>query len=299
MLARPRALLCAANTPSRTHQTTLSSTARLFEHGAGVLLGYHPVREAFRVDLRERSSSVERHPWEVARYDFFSGLLRETRPLAGARVLDVGSGDAWFARRLWTEEGPAATCCVDASYTDADREELGRAAPGVRFVTAPPAERFDVVLLLDVVEHVRDDVGFVRGLVDEQLAERGLVVVSVPAWPALWTSHDVALGHHRRYTPQQARAVLEGAGLRILRSGSVFASLPLPRAIAALRERSSPPRPNAIAPHSGWSAPRALTRIVGAALAVDVAIARFAARHEVAIPGLSCWALCERREPRA
>ena len=255
------------------------------------------------MDLRERRNDDQpRHPWEVARYAFFSVLLRETRRLEGQRVLDVGSGDAWLARRLWSEvasaERPAALCCVDASYTQTDRDELTQASPGMTFVTGPPAERFDVILLLDVLEHVGDDIGFVRVLVEQQLATRGLVLVSVPAWPALWTSHDVALGHHRRYTPQQARTVLESAGLRILREGSVFSTLPLPRAIAVLRDRLSPPDHAALAPHSAWSAPSAVTHAVGAVLAADVALARFAARHELVIPGLSWWALCEAIERR-
>lgn len=252
------------------------------------------------MDLRERRNDEgPRHPWEVARYEFFAGLLRETRPLRGQRLLDVGSGDAWLALRLWSEERPGALCCVDASYTDADREAFTRAQPNVRFLAAPPAERFDVITLLDVVEHVRDDVGFVRGLAEAQLSERGLVVVSVPAWPALWTSHDVALGHQRRYTPQQIDAVLEAAGLRILRAGSVFASLPLPRALSAIYERLSPPSPATAVPHSGWKAPATVTKVVGAALAADVALARFAARHDLVLPGLSLWALCERREQAA
>lgn len=247
------------------------------------------------MDLRERGSSLQRHPWEIARYDFFAGLLRETRRLEGQRVLDVGSGDAWLARRLWAEERLGALCCVDASYTDTDREALTGAEPAVRFVTAPPEERFDVILLLDVVEHVQDDVGFLRGLVETQLEARGLVVVSVPAWPALWTSHDVALGHHRRYTPAHVRAVLEGAGLRILRAGSVFSSLPLPRGLAALRERVLPPRTEGAAPHSAWAAPPWITRLIGGVLAADIALARAAARYDLSVPGLSCWAVCERR----
>ena len=250
------------------------------------------------MDLRERGTDEgTRHPWEVARSDFFASLLRETRHLAGQRVLDVGSGDAWLARRLWDEARPAALCCVDAGYTQTDKDELMHASPGMTFETAPPASRFDVILLLDVMEHLGDDLGFVRDLVDAQLAERGLVVVSVPAWPMLWTSHDVALGHYRRYTPQQLHTVLAGAGLRLLRAGSLFVSLPIPRAIAALRERLAPTVTTGLVPHSAWSAPAFVTRLVGRALAADVSLTRLASRHGLALPGLSCWALCERRSP--
>ncbi len=55
--------------------------------------------------------------------------------------------------------------------------------------------------MLDVIEHVEDDVGFVRDVVDGSLAPGGWVLVSVPAYQSLFSSHDRALKHFRRYAP--------------------------------------------------------------------------------------------------
>jgi hypothetical protein len=158
-----------------------------------------------------------------------------------------------------------------------------------------------VVLLLDVLEHVVDDSGFLEAIVSDHLASRGLVVVSVPAWPSLWTSHDIALGHHRRYTPQTFATLLASAGLRVLQSGQAFATLPLARGLGVARERLGRRWPHAstsvIAPTSTWRAPRLVTEAIHAFLSLDLAMSRFARDRGVELPGLSLWALCEACAP--
>jgi len=70
---------------------------------------------------------------------------------------------------------------------------------------------YDVVLLLDVIEHLDDDVAGLRAA-RRCLRDEGLLVVAVPAYPSLWSAHDVALGHRRRYTAIELRRVVELAG---------------------------------------------------------------------------------------
>lgn len=246
------------------------------------------------MDLIETAQGEVRHPWETTRYRFFNRLLRETRDLRSARVLDIGSGDAWFATRLARESSPKELVCLDANYTAADIAQLTARHPGITFSAGPVEGRYDVLLLLDVVEHVEDDVGFLRKLIEHSLTESGVVVFSVPAWPQLWGSHDVALRHYRRYTPNQARKLLEGAGLRILREGGAYTSLQLPRGLSVLRERlfprTDPPRATA-----AWKAPPLVTRAVEWFLEADLALCRMASAQGVALPGLSVWSICERR----
>ena len=70
----------------------------------------------------------------------------------------------------------------------------------------------DAVLLLDVLEHLEDDVAALRGA-RRPLRPGGVMVITVPAYPWLWSGHDVALGHRRRYTARTLRGALVGAGL--------------------------------------------------------------------------------------
>lgn len=91
----------------------------------------------------------------------------------------------------------------------------------------PCDEPFDLILALDVLEHIEDDHGCVQRA-KEMLAPGGRLLVTVPALPALWSLHDVAHHHFRRYTRRTLTALLRGAGLHIERMRYCYGwSLPL------------------------------------------------------------------------
>jgi SAM-dependent methyltransferase len=95
-----------------------------------------------------------------------------------------------------------------------------------------PDDWADAVLLLDVIEHVDDDVAALHAA--RRVARPGgVVMVSVPAYGWLWSGHDVTLGHRRRYTARRLRAALAAAELRVEHVG-YFNTLLFP-AIAAVR----------------------------------------------------------------
>lgn len=246
------------------------------------------------MDLREASgASVRRHPWEVARFRFFAQTLRDAAVLANARrVLDVGSGDAWFSRGLLPLLPPGARIdCVDSEY---DAEALAAPQPpGLALHRTRPEGKYDLVVLLDVLEHVREDRAFLSELVDDALVDGGRVLLSVPAWQPLFTAHDTFLHHFRRYSPSQARDVIEAAGLRVDTSGGLFHSLLAPRALEKARERLQGP-PDRVDPGIAWPHGAGLTHVVQAALRVDNAASRWLAKAGVQAPGLSWWALCHK-----
>src|SRR3989442_9829329 len=135
--------------------------------------GLHPIVVASLdnlMDLSERPSRpARRHPWEVARFQFFRAVLRDAgadqRPLS---ILDAGSGDGWFAERLLSEM-PAGTrvTCWDASYSADDVARLGSEAPdGIAFSSERPTARFGLLFLLDFLEPVEHDQEFLAELVD-------------------------------------------------------------------------------------------------------------------------------------
>lgn len=234
-----------------------------------------------------------RHPWESARAAFFLRVLGEAQLLRpDVSVLDVGAGDAWFATRLADASGSASITCWDSGY-EAHPPSL-RPHPTIRFVTAPaPSTRFDLALLLDVLEHVEDDDRFLGTIVQDLLKPGARALVSVPAWPSAFSTHDRRMRHHRRYTPSAGRALLERAGLRIERSGGLFHSLLLARfaRLACERLGISPEEP---ANAGEWHHGRALTALASATLVADTAVSRSASRVSLELPGLSWWALCRR-----
>lgn len=263
-----------------------------------------------------------RHPWEVARAHFFCALLSDEGLIRGAsRVLDVGAGDGYVAYQLAAAmQRKAEVVCLDPYYSDQHLHSFQQVAKGtahVRFTRDSPEGLFDLILLLDVIEHVPDDHALLTGLVGDRLRPGGWVLVSVPAWQALYTRHDTFLGHYRRYQPAQLRRLLAQVGLRRVRSGGLFHALLLPRAVGKLAELARGTRPipgieeqgddasNGAAGVAdagcgdmqgvgGWTHGPALTAAVTAILAADNALSGFASRASVGLPGLSTWALCRK-----
>jgi trans-aconitate methyltransferase len=251
------------------------------------------------VDLCECTEfAVKRHPWELARADFFLRVLRETtrgtRPL---RCLDVGCGDGWFGRQLLAQGGSVAEVTGwDVELDEARLHDLSADLPaGMTLTREAPAGRFDLLLLMDVLEHVEDDAGFLQRLVDDYLAPGGLLLCSVPAWQHLFSPHDEALKHFRRYAPRQGLARLEGAGLRVVRSGGLFHSLLVVRWLQVATWK----RWQRLAERSrqgvgGWNGSAPVTQSIRAVLFTEGLFSGLAASAGLDVPGLSWWALCRK-----
>jgi hypothetical protein len=252
------------------------------------------------MDLRELpAATFRRHPWELARADFFVDLVGRhgsNKPIA---VLDVGAGDGYLASKLIAVLPPGSrVACCDPNYTDSHIEAFTRAAPtGVAFHRELVESPVDWLLLLDVIEHVLDDVAFLDELVSTKLVPGGTALLSVPAWPALFSRHDELLGHYRRYRPVEFATVVRQSGLVEVDGGSLFSSLLLPRALSKalepVRNRATPEVSNgaaqAVTDASNWRGGRFSTAALTFALKADAGGARALARFGVKLPGLTLW----------
>lgn len=152
------------------------------------------------MDLKEQALNPHRHPWELSRADMALGLLSPNgNP---KRYADIGSGDLYFARRL-TELNADRVYAVDIHYAVQQNENRLIVCTDLHQV---PSRSVDCAILMDVLEHVKDDVGLLRD-VTRILTDAGELLITVPAHAFLWSEHDVFLGHFRRYT----RAMLHDA----------------------------------------------------------------------------------------
>jgi SAM-dependent methyltransferase len=167
--------------------------------------------------LVELASMVRAHPWWHARARLTLALLQQLGVRSPARVLDAGCG--WGTTLEALEHGGYRAAGMDISRRSLERlDRPGRelyVADLSRDLTAH-ADRFEAVLALDVIEHIDDDRAAVTRL--GQLARPGgVVIVSVPALPQLFSEFDEVQGHRRRYLPETLRASFAGSDLTVER----------------------------------------------------------------------------------
>jgi SAM-dependent methyltransferase len=160
----------------------------------------------------------ENHWWWVGRRRLFAELLRRADPSASARVLDVGSSTGTNLR-LCRELGLGHSTGMDVSLPALQfAREKGLGPVGLGDVCALPSRSgcFDVVMATDVIEHVEDDASALSELT-RTLAPGGLLLLTVPAFQALWSRHDEVSHHKRRYRRDRLVELVEGAGLQLER----------------------------------------------------------------------------------
>ncbi len=203
-----------------------------------------------------------RHWWWRAREAAVLLELRRLRPGGGfPRILDVGCGNGLFFDRL-NELGHVEGVEPELALLD-PHGPWRHAIHAVPFDEAfRPDQRFDAILMLDVLEHLDDPAGALHHAV-ELLAPGGVIVCTVPAFQWLWTSHDVLNHHRRRYNRREFREVARQAGMTITRERFLFQWLvPAKLALRLLeRLRKSPPRPPTVPPEPFNSALRIISRI--------------------------------------
>lgn len=185
------------------------------------------------------------HWWFAGRRLVLRACIARLKLGAGARILELGSGTGGnldllkrFGAVMAVEMNAAARAISLARHQGAD----------VRPGTLPHdlglgGQLFDLVCLFDVLEHVEDDDAALR-TARAHLAPGGALLLTVPAYKALFGPHDEQLHHKRRYESAELAAKLRDAGFRVEKLSHINAAL-LPAALAArlLDKRLRRPNP--------------------------------------------------------
>ncbi len=183
---------------------------------------------------------VDRHPWEAARIRVVRNLLA---PLCAGRsdiqILDIGCGDLYASRELSGSIPNAIFSCIDSAFTDEIRETLKECATGYpislyssleELKKAGRVQKADLILLLDVIEHIEDDAAFMKSLKHSGLITGDTrILITAPAYQSLFSNHDVYLKHYRRYNLPILSGLLQRSGFDVVRKGYFFSSLLIPR----------------------------------------------------------------------
>ena len=173
------------------------------------LAAYHSLR-----DLQEV------HWWFSGRRAIIEQLIRRFIKLPNkARILEAGCGYGGNLKLLEKFGDVSAfefeqNARAYASELTGKCIEPGHLPNNIGFDNS----QFELIAMLDVLEHVEDDSGSLREI-RKRLASNGFLLITVPAMPWLWSKHDEIHHHKRRYTKSALNSLLQNAGYEIVSSG--------------------------------------------------------------------------------
>jgi len=184
-----------------------------------------------RVVYQQMAELDDRHWWYRARRRILADLIRREANLpAKARILEIGCGTGHNLSML------SGFGHVDGLELDDEAAALSEKRLGRKVMRSPLPEldqvpdNYDLIGAFDVIEHIEDDHAALAAIATK-LKSGGKFMMTVPAHPWMWTAHDVANHHKRRYSKRALRSLIESSPLKLERLG-YFNSLLFPIAVA-------------------------------------------------------------------
>jgi SAM-dependent methyltransferase len=165
--------------------------------------------------------------WFRHRNDCIRELVRNFPPKGKGPIFDVGGGNGFVAKGLmdagWdvvlVEPGPSGAL-------NAKKRGLEHVICGTTHTAGFKNGSLPAIGVFDVVEHIEDDLGFLRHLWD-LLEPGGMLYLTVPAYKFLWSHEDVDAGHFRRYTLRNLQKKFTDSGFEVSFATHLFFFLPL------------------------------------------------------------------------
>lgn len=174
------------------------------------------------MDLKETDilgPDIGQHWYYRSKARAMTHLLSKVSPTI---ILDVGAGSGFFSKKLLSDTSAKEAWCVDISYDDdSETREAGKPVYLRRSVDMINA---DLVLLMDVLEHVDGDLALLRDYV-HKVPSGAYFLITVPAFQFLWSAHDVFLEHKRRYRLNQIEDLVKQAGLTVKTGAYYFGAV--------------------------------------------------------------------------
>ena len=168
--------------------------------------------EIFQKMLKLESS----HWWFVARRKIIQKAINNLDLPRNIRILDAGCGNGDNLSLLSTFGDLVAFEKNEYALKTAKSKKIGEIYKAELPDKLPNTIKtnFDLIVLLDVLEHIDDDSKSLT-TVRKLMNNKGIILITVPAFQWLWSEHDVIHHHKRRYSKLELREKLDSSGFRI------------------------------------------------------------------------------------
>jgi hypothetical protein len=252
------------------------------------------------IELKKKTNTV-RHPWEYARFNvlkfFFKKIIdKNLNPV----IIDIGCGDSFVVESISKIYPNAKIIGVDTAFTPEIVAEINERIKNKNILfyysinEVPKSIKADCILLMDVIEHVENDIDFLQ-----QVSNSSFVTnitkwfITVPAFQSLFCSHDVFLGHFRRYDNAMLIEHCVKGGLIKKRVGYFFFSLLLPRYLQVKKE-SKQKQKNLSTGIVDWNGGPFKTKLITFILTLDFKFTRLIGVLGIKMKGLSNYIICQK-----
>lgn len=218
----------------------------------------------------EDKSKYNRHPWETSRKNVLHTFLKQSQikfPIE--RVVDIGSGDAYVIHTLVEKKLAKNYFAIDIAYTpevvaqlkeNNNNSEVNYVQSLEEYLDKFPTEDQTLFLCMDVLEHLENE-----KIILDDLKSKGnnYYFFAVPAFQSVFSSHDVLLGHYRRYTLKQLFDLLSQNNFNIIDKGYYFTTLLIFRKLDKFLKKDKE------ASIDNWEGGKAKTFFINSLLKVD------------------------------
>jgi SAM-dependent methyltransferase len=181
----------------------------------------------------------DRYWWFVSRRELVVEMVRHLPLPPAPQLVDVGCGTGATAAALHRYGAVTGVDMSPLALKCCRRRGLKRLTQGVAEALPLADESAHVIVATDILEHLDDDLVALQEFY-RVLRPGGYAVITVPAYRMLWSEHDLALMHRRRYVAGQLRRRVEAAGFETVKLSYALTFL-LPLALTRLLKRRHQP----------------------------------------------------------
>lgn len=242
----------------------------------------------------KNQKEYQRHPWETSRKNVLHTFLKQAKiQFPVDRIVDIGSGDAYVIHSLVEKGFAKEYIAIDTAYTpevinqlqENNKSEVVYLQDLETYQNIFSENNSTLYLCMDVLEHLEEE----KIILDLLSKKSGnYYFFAVPAFQSVFSSHDVLLGHYRRYTLKQLNNLLFNHQFKIIDKGYYFSSLLLFRKIDKILNNDKE------ASIDNWEGSKLKTKIINTILNIDFKCSLLLKKIGIIVPGLSTYCLCKK-----